>query len=190
MLDTFWRQRGLGVRTAMTLVPAIDRINQEMQEGAKGGDGMEDAAGLIRARFADTAFWAADVRTDADGRASVEVELPDNLTTWRMQARGITADTLVGQADVDVLSTLDLLVRPVLPRFFVVGDRAEIATIMRNNTAKTVDAQVSISAQGLAFEGETTAAVRVLPESQAKVVWPVTVEAPPAGAGGTGKITV
>jgi uncharacterized protein YfaS (alpha-2-macroglobulin family) len=176
MLDYFWRQRGVGVRMAATLVTAIDRVNQELEEGAKGGDGVEDAAGLIRTRFADTAFWAADVRTDEDGRTSVEVELPDNLTTWRMQAQGITADTLVGRSDVDVLSTLDLLVRPVLPRFFVVGDRAEIATIVRNNTSKTLEAEVSVAAEGLAFDGDTRATVRVPSQGQVKVVWPATVE--------------
>ena len=82
------------------------------------------------------------MHTDKNGHARVQVKLPDNLTTWRMQARGITADTRVGRTDVDVLSTLDLLVRPLLPRFFVVGDQAEIATIVHNNTAATVSADV------------------------------------------------
>jgi uncharacterized protein YfaS (alpha-2-macroglobulin family) len=189
MLDYFWRQRGVGVKTATTLVTSIDRINQELQEGGKGGDGMEEAGGLIRSRFADTAFWEADVRTDRNGRASVEVELPDNLTTWRMQARGITADTLVGQTDADVRSTLDVLVRPVLPRFFVVGDRVEIATIVQNNTSRTLEAEVSVAGSGLAFDGETSARVRVPPSDQEKVVWPVLVEAP-AEATGAGEVRI
>ena len=127
----------------------MEPFNRELAPEAKGGGGGEDE-GLIRSRFADTAFWDPVVRTDEDGQAQVEVELPDNLTTWRMQARGITADTQVGRAEVDVLSTLDLLVRPVLPRFFVVGDRAEIATIVHNNTAEALEVQVNISVEGLA----------------------------------------
>src|SRR6185503_18496191 len=36
----------------------------------------------IRKNFKDTAFWQPDVVTGADGKATVKVNLPDNLTTW------------------------------------------------------------------------------------------------------------
>jgi len=113
------------------------------------------------------------VRTGKDGKAQVTVQLPDNLTTWRMQARGITASTNVGRAEVDILSTLDLLVRPVLPRFFVVGDEAEIATIVHNNTGESVDAQVNITVEGLALEGSASQDVQVPAGDKAKVTWRV-----------------
>ena len=44
-----------------------------------------------------------------------------------MDARAATDDTLVGQNTIEVIATKDLLIRPVLPRFFVAGDQAEIA---------------------------------------------------------------
>ena len=69
---------------------------------------------MVRRRFPDTAYWNPKVRTDEKGQATVSVELPDNLTTWRMGARGVTADTLVGEAEVDVVSTKNLLVRQAL----------------------------------------------------------------------------
>ena len=50
----------------------------------------------IRKAFPDTAFWAADLVTDAAGKAQAKVEFPDSLTTWRATARGVTADTQVG----------------------------------------------------------------------------------------------
>ena len=52
----------------------------------------------MRSQFSDTAFWKAQVTTDADGQAVVAVPLPDNLTTWRLTALAVTADTQVGQA--------------------------------------------------------------------------------------------
>ena len=174
LLNTFWRGRGLGVRTSLPLVVAMEQYNQEVRARAKGGGGGEDG-GLVRSRFADTAVWAPAVRTDEEGKARVEVALPDNLTTWRMQARGITAETLVGQVNVDVLSTLDLLVRPVLPRFFVVGDRAEIATVVHNNTTEPLDVRVNISAEGLALPAETSREVRVAAGDNVRVDWPVEV---------------
>ncbi|MGQ9600094.1 MAG: Ig-like domain-containing protein [Anaerolineae bacterium] len=171
LVETFWRNRGLGVKTTTPLVVSMEQFNRELRPRAKGGGGGEE--GLVRTRFADTAFWDPVVRTGKDGKAQVTVQLPDNLTTWRMQARGVTADTKVGQAQVDVLSTLDLLVRPVLPRFFVVNDRAEIATIVHNNTSNTLDVQVNLSPEGLALEGSTRQNVTVPAGDMAKVTWSV-----------------
>jgi hypothetical protein len=174
LLETFWRSRGLGVRTSMPLAVAMERFNRDLAPGAKGGGGGEEG-GLVRSQFADTAFWDPVVRTGEDGQAEVTVQLPDNLTTWRMQARAITADTLVGQAETDIVSTLDLLVRPVLPRFFVVGDKAEIASVIHNNTEVALETEVQITAEGLAFQGETDREVRIPPGETARVVWPVEV---------------
>ncbi len=174
LLEAFWRNRGLGVKTSTGLVVAMEAYNRELRPRAKGGGG-DEGSGLIRTRFADTAFWDPVVRTGQDGQAQVEVQLPDNLTTWRMQARGITAETQVGGAEVDILSSLDLLVRPVLPRFFVVGDRAEIATIVHNNTEASLEVKVDITTEGLVLEGETSHTVQVPAGGVAKVDWPVTV---------------
>ncbi len=176
LTERFWSERGLSVRTSTPLAIAMEAYNRDLAPGAKGGGGGgESDTGLIRTRFADTAYWAAVIRTDAAGHARVEVALPDNLTTWRMQARGITAETLVGRSEVDIRTTLDVLVRPVLPRFFVVGDQAEIATIVNNNTAADVSADVSISVEGLAVDGATVQTIAVPAGGEAKVVWPVTV---------------
>ncbi|MFN2226501.1 MAG: alpha-2-macroglobulin family protein, partial [Anaerolineae bacterium] len=189
LLEAFWRNRGLGVKTTTGLVVAMEALNRELEPRAKGGGGAE-AGGLIRSRFADTAFWDPVVRTDEEGRAQVEVELPDNLTTWRMQARGITADTRVGRAETDILSTLDLLVRPVLPRFFVVGDRAEIATIVHNNTDADLEVQVNVSVQGLSLEGEAAHTVSVPAGDNVRVDWPVTVLPGEPGPDGLSQVGV
>ena len=177
LMERLWRERGLGVRTTTALAVAMEPFNRELAPEAKGGGGGGgEAAPYIRTEFADTAFWDPTVRTGADGKAQVEVKLPDNLTVWRMQARGITADTRVGRSEVDIRSTLDLLVRPVLPRFFVVGDQSEIATIVTNNTDGALSTEVKLTVNGLELEGETTQRVRVPAGDQAKVTWPVQVQ--------------
>jgi alpha-2-macroglobulin len=177
LMERFWRERGLAVRTTTALAVAMEPFNRELAPEAKGGGGGGgEAAPYIRTQFADTAFWDPVVRTDPDGKARVEVKLPDNLTVWRMQARGITAETQVGRAEVDIRSTLDLLVRPVLPRFFVVGDRAEIATIVNNNTGQTLSTNVKLTVNGLELEGADTQQVRVPAGDQVKVTWSVRVQ--------------
>jgi len=177
LLERFWSERGISVRTSMPLAVAMEPYNRELAPRAKGGGGGAGDAGFIRTEFADTAFWAPVVQTDADGHARVEVKLPDNLTTWRMRARGITAQTSVGRGEVDIRSTLDVLVRPVLPRFFVVGDQADIAAIVHNNTTRTLAAEVILTAEGIDVEGGAQQQIKLSPGEETKVVWPVTVQA-------------
>ena len=128
----------------------MDRRNLEVAPSAKGGGGGGPGeAGTVRRQFPDTAYWNAVVRTDATGHAQVKVVLPDTLTTWNMSVKAVTADTEVGEATVDVKSTKPLHVRSVLPRFFVVGDKANVGAIVHNETDNAFSVQVEINADGV-----------------------------------------
>jgi uncharacterized protein YfaS (alpha-2-macroglobulin family) len=177
LLDRFYYQRGVGIMTSASLVVSVDRVAAELpveEEGKGGGGGELAGEGLVRTEFADTAYWNPSVRTDADGHATVEVKLPDNLTTWRLRGRGVTAETLVGEATVDVLSTLDVLVRTVAPRFFVIGDEATLSVIAHNNTPDDLEATVSLEAMGLDLaQGAQT--VTIPAKGKVKLDWEVGV---------------
>ncbi|TEU13439.1 MAG: hypothetical protein E3J21_18660, partial [Anaerolineales bacterium] len=175
IVEHFWRERNLGVWTGTTLVLSVDRLNLQVAPEAKGGGGGPGAEGVVRRRFPDTAYWNPAVMTDKDGKAQVSVELPDNLTTWRLGAKAITADTQVGLTDVDVISTKDLLVRPVAPRFFVIGDEAELSAIVHNNSDKAIEAEVALKAEGVEVKGEAQT-VEVPAHDKAKVSWSTVVQ--------------
>jgi len=130
----------------------------------------------LREKFVDTAFWDATVVTDQAGRASVSIPLPDNLTTWVFRGVGVTTDTKVGEATVELRVTKPLLVRPVTPRFFVVGDHVQLAALVSNNTGTTQDVGVTLHAEGLTLEDEATQTVSIPDGDEAKVTWWVTVE--------------
>ncbi len=174
----FWRERGLGIYTANGLTVSGDRVAEQIASEVKGmgGGGGFDEFGPVRTRFEDTAYWNPTLRTDEDGHATVSVELPDNLTTWRMGARGVTAETLVGQVDVDIVSTKDLLIRPVAPRFFVVNDEAELAAVVHNNTDRSLEVEIVLEAEGLQVGKSASVQVAIAAGDKEKVVWPVTVE--------------
>jgi hypothetical protein len=172
--DFFYGERGLGVRTASGLTLSVDRINVEADRAKGGGGGAEAGFDEVRGNFLDTAFWRATVTTDANGEASVSVTLPDNLTTWRLDARGLTADTLVGQGTVDIVAAKDLLIRPVTPRFFVLGDKAELSAVVNNNTANAIDATVSLQASGVTVDSAATQQINVPANGRAEVKWNVT----------------
>jgi uncharacterized protein YfaS (alpha-2-macroglobulin family) len=172
ILPAFYDNQPLGVRTGLALA-AYTRRNTIPPPGlGGGGDGFLPPI-VVREEFPDTAFWEAGIVTDANGEAQVAVKLPDNLTTWQVDLRGLTADTRVGQAESQVVTTRDLLVRPVTPRFLVVGDHALLATVVQNNSGEDLDVGVSLEAAGFALDdpNQTTQQVRVPAGGRARVEW-------------------
>jgi uncharacterized protein YfaS (alpha-2-macroglobulin family) len=125
----------------------------------------------LREQFADTAYWNASVATDTAGKATVQVALPDNLTTWVMRGVALTADTRVGEGAAEVVATKPLLIRPVTPRFLVVGDKVELAANVSNNTGAPLDVQVGLAASGLTVSDALTKTVQVPARGEANVTW-------------------
>ncbi len=146
----------------------------EAMDGAGAPGGPPEVT--VRQDFQQTPLWAPRVVTDATGQASVSVTLPDNLTTWHVDARGITVNTRVGSAELDVVSTLPLLTRPVVPRFFVVGDRVTLASVINNNTDAPQQVEATLQASGVTFESDATQTVTIDAGQRARVEWIVTVD--------------
>ena len=174
--DHFYGNAGLGVLTAVPMTNLVDRLNQQLFDQGKGGGG-GGAEGFfdIRTEFRDTAYWSAVVRTGEDGTTTVSITLPDNLTTWRMDARAITAETLVGQAQVDIVATKPLLVRPQTPRFFVTNDEATLSAVVHNNTEAPLRTRVALQAQGVTIIGAAEQVVDIPAGGRVVVEWPVVV---------------
>jgi alpha-2-macroglobulin len=103
----------------------------------------------IRKAFPDTAFWAADLTTDANGRAHAKVDFPDSLTTWRATTRGVTASTAVGSATLKTIVRKNLILRLVVPRFFVQGDEVVISALVHNYLTTDKTARISLDVKGL-----------------------------------------
>ncbi len=182
ILAYFYGQQGLGVRTATPLTINVDQLTQTVLDTIKGGGGGGGEGGIfdIRQDFVDTAYWNATVTTDAAGTATFSVTLPDNLTTWRLDARAVTtgADglTLVGQDTFDLLSTKPLLIRPVTPRFFVVGDQVTLAAVVNNNTGSDMPVEISIQGEGLTFDSDSKQTFTIPSSGRQRVEWTATVD--------------
>jgi uncharacterized protein YfaS (alpha-2-macroglobulin family) len=184
IMDYFYGERSLSVGTALSIAASIEDFNaalkQQIANGLKAGSGGGKGDGSlgvleVRQNFPDTAFWKADVVTDDSGSASVTVNLPDNLTTWRMDARAVTTDTRVGQVTTDIVSSRSLLVRPQTPRFFVAGDEAVLSAAIHNNTAKSLDVNAVLEATGAEIQGKSEQSVTIESGKQALVTWKVQV---------------
>ncbi len=180
LVDSFYYQRPLDVQTAALLTINLDRMSQQLSEGAKGGGGGGDGGMFdLRTEFPDIAYWRADLTTNASGVATFTVTLPDNLTTWRLTAQAVTSDTKVGDATYDVVAAKDLQVRPIAPRFFTGGDEASIGAAVLNTTANALtDGVLSLSISGATLVGQTETEVAFdLPAAdQMRATWPIRVD--------------
>ncbi len=188
ILEAFYAPQPMRSNTGSgLLLTGEGREIEEPLAGGGGGGGGGGEVGLdsvrlpgeedgVRQDFKDTAYWEAKLITDAGGRASVEVPLPDNVTTWRMHSKAATTDTRVGQSDADIVARLPLLVRPSTPRFFTVGDSLSLGANVNNNTDADIEATVSLEALGLVIDGDTEQTVTVPANGRVLVSWPVTVQ--------------
>jgi len=119
-------------------------------DGGGGGGGGEPplVAPTIRERFADTALWRPDIETDDQGRATVDLVWPENLTTWRINAFAITKATRVGRGTTEAITTKNLLVRLQAPRFFMESDEVVISANVHNELEHDKRTRVSIDLPG------------------------------------------
>jgi uncharacterized protein YfaS (alpha-2-macroglobulin family) len=131
----------------------------------------------IRKAFPDTAFWAADLVTDAAGKAQAKIEFPDSLTTWRATARGVATDaqvgTRVGAAITKTIVRKNLILRLAVPRFFVQGDEIMISALVHNYLASEKTVRVSLDFKGLDVLDGSTRDVHVLPRTEVRLDWRV-----------------
>src|SRR5206468_2266243 len=98
----------------------------------------------LRQNFNALAVFAPSVRTDANGRAQLQVKLPDNLTRYRVMAVAVAGGRQFGSGESAITARLPLMARPSAPRFLNFGDRFELPIVLQNQTdnAMTVDVAV------------------------------------------------
>ncbi|HET9914030.1 MAG TPA: Ig-like domain-containing protein [Anaerolineales bacterium] len=170
ILPAFYSEQPLGIETGLSLAAYTGR---GASQPAGGGGGGGEESFVIREEFPDTAYWNPSLITNSEGRGQVTMTLPDSLTTWQVDVRGLTVDTKVGQAETQVVATKPLLIRPVTPRFLVSGDHVLMAAIVNNNTSSELSASVSIQSEGFTLDepDKATQQVKIPANGRARVQW-------------------
>ncbi|HKO42962.1 MAG TPA: alpha-2-macroglobulin family protein [Pyrinomonadaceae bacterium] len=110
----------------------------------------------LRKNFDALAVFAPSVRTDANGRAQVEVKLPDNLTRYRVMAVAVDATKRFGTGESAITARSPLMVRPSAPRFLNFGDRFELPVVIQNQTDQAMIVDMAVRATNAGFPGDST----------------------------------
>ena len=135
----------------------------------------------IRKNLADLAYWVADLVPSDDGVIDVEIDMPDNLTTWKIAAWSVGKGLNVGSGESSVITTKDVIVRMEKPRFLTRGDETALSAIVHNYSDEEKKVRVALEfpeageSPALQRVGETpeTVDVVVAPEGRAHVEWRV-----------------
>ncbi|MCC6299535.1 MAG: Ig-like domain-containing protein [Anaerolineales bacterium] len=170
----YYSEQPLGIETGVSL-SVFNKPSEPFTGpgGMGGGGGGGGEVPTLREEFPDTAYWNPALVTNAEGRGQATITLPDSLTTWNIDVRGLTVDTKVGQAEAQIVATKPLLVRPVTPRFLVNGDHALMAAIVNNNTSDALNVSVNLQSEGFVLDepDKATQQVNVPANGRVRVEW-------------------
>src|SRR5258708_3909029 len=89
-----------------------------------GGGGVDVAVSSVRQDFRVLAFWIGSVSTDASGHATVDVKLPESLTTYRIMAVAGDRGSRFGSADSEIRINKPVTLKATFPRFLAGRDKA------------------------------------------------------------------
>ena len=84
----------------------------------------------------ETGYWNPVVTTGADGTATITLTVPERSTAWKFLAKGLSAETLAGEASDDLTVKKDLFGEIKLPLAFTDGDTAEIPVTVHNDAVE------------------------------------------------------
>ena len=148
----FYRVDGLDLANYSLLMRLVGRQKFEKKGAAAGGGGGLDVS--MRSVFKFVSYWNPSIRADDAGRASIEFEVPDNLTGWRILAMAVTPGDRMGLGDGEFKVNRPTEIRPVMPNQVTEGDSFEAGFSIMNRTERTRQMTVTLSAEGDLETGE------------------------------------
>ncbi|HLG14839.1 MAG TPA: DUF6049 family protein [Blastocatellia bacterium] len=135
---------GVVERAAAVMAPPRPSELNALVIRDKGGAGEE--AIRMRENFNALAVFAPAVPTDSEGRARVQVKLPDNLTRYRITAVAVAGGKQFGLNESAITARLPLMVRPSAPRFLNFGDKCELPVVVQNQTDAPMEVDIALRA--------------------------------------------
>ena len=135
--STFRLAPGFGAHVEKTLwnagrstwddLPPPPKIKLPDSQLVPSGSGSPLPAMRVTGRAADVLLL-----TGADGSASIELTVPDSVTSWNVWLHAVTKDLRGASLKRETKSVKELMVRPYVPRFLREGDRAELKVVVNN----------------------------------------------------------
>jgi uncharacterized protein YfaS (alpha-2-macroglobulin family) len=155
-------KRALGVGTFETV--GWDVLLPSGTSPSTGGDEEAGAGGRV-SPVKPVALWSGMLETDASGKVSVKLEVPQYRGKLRVMAFAATPGR-VGAAEKGVIVKEPLVLQTTLPRFLMRGDKAQVPVSLTNLSGKAREASVRVvvlplETPGLSESDEAKASTKV-----------------------------
>lgn len=143
----------------------------------------EGAVALPQLPPHETGYWNPSIVTDDEGKAKLTFTLPERSTAWKLLAKGVTLQTLAGEAEDRLTVKKDLFGQLKLPASFTDGDQAQIQASVHNAALDKVDVTVTLktSIGGKTVSQEKT--LEGLAQGVHELTLPAAIELPAETAG-------
>ncbi len=127
-----------------------------------GGSGDTEARDLLdqvtpRKRLVPVAYYAPTIAVGQDGIARVSIDLPDNLTVFKLRAKAVSGAGRFGVTTGALAVRLPLLVQPQLPRFVRPGDELDLGALVRATDGTGGATRFVAEVDGLRFKDANSA---------------------------------
>lgn len=131
--------------------------------------------------FRETIYWNPVVQTDKDGTATLEFYNSDAATTFRAIAEGIAWNGKPGRTEATWSARNALQIDAKIPPYLTVGDHALIPLVLKNNTAASVELDITIALPAKMKKGAYDEHVTLAANSSKQVLIPIEATAPGNG---------
>jgi uncharacterized protein YfaS (alpha-2-macroglobulin family) len=109
-----------------------------------GGGGEDGGVSAVRRDLRVLAFWLGSVTTDAKGHASVDVKLPESLTTYRIMAVSGDKMSRFGSGESEIRINKPVVLKSAFPRFLTRGDTASFGSLVTNQLTRGGAAEITM----------------------------------------------
>ena len=153
--DYFYRQRRLKTRSFDLYSGILPEIAGVTDNSSTGGDGnamlqagrrKRLSTGSIR-RVKPVSLWSGFVRTDGNGRGTVQFKIPQFNGTLRLMAVAFAGGDY-GASEVYLTVREPIVLTPTFPRFLAGGDKIRVPVTLFNGTGEHGEFTVRLQAAG------------------------------------------
>eukprot|EP00026_Physarum_polycephalum_P000642 Phypoly_transcript_00643.p1 GENE.Phypoly_transcript_00643~~Phypoly_transcript_00643.p1 ORF type:complete len:1377 (+),score=227.53 Phypoly_transcript_00643:470-4132(+) len=135
----------------LALIKRGQQLRKEEPAAEKSEEGEEKqkeeeitSINTFRSNFNAVAKFAPSVLTDKSGNVEIDVEIPHNLTRYRIWAIVSTGPRYYGKGESCVTASLPLMVHCSPPRFLNMGDISELVVVVQNLTVNEREVMVAV----------------------------------------------
>ncbi|MDY6855486.1 MAG: alpha-2-macroglobulin family protein [Thermodesulfobacteriota bacterium] len=149
----FYRLDRLDLNNYGLLMRLVGLQEFEKKGANPGGGGGPDIS--MRSVFKFVSYWNPSLKTDKKGEATIEFEVPDNLTGWRIFAMAVTPSDRMGLGDKNFKVNRPTEIRPVMPNQVTQGDSFKGGFSIMNRTDKPRELSILMHVSGPIDSTET-----------------------------------